>query len=185
MLTPSPLTVEDLIARAEITDVIKRVVRGTDRLDAELIASCYHPDGTDDHNIFRGTGAEFAEWVVGSLMYLQATMHFMGDPLIRLDGDVAYADTYCVAHHIGMPDSAGRQADMVIGVRYVDRFERRDGRWLIAERVCPFDWTYTIPIDPATTWPFDEGFLVGTRSRSDAAYDALWSGRTKDESKAG
>ena len=26
----------------------------------ELMASCYHPDGTDDHNVFRGTGTEFA-----------------------------------------------------------------------------------------------------------------------------
>ena len=42
------LTTDDLLARAEITDVIQRLARGTDRLDQELMASCYHPDGFDD-----------------------------------------------------------------------------------------------------------------------------------------
>jgi hypothetical protein len=57
------LTVEELLAREEITDVIKRLARGTDRLDEEAMASCYHPDGFDDHNSFRGSGTEFAKWV--------------------------------------------------------------------------------------------------------------------------
>ena len=97
------LTVDDLFAREEIGDVVKDLARGTDRLDAELMASCYHPDGTDDHNVFRGTGTEFAQWVVDTLP------HFAGDdalhrpapdPDVRRDGDRAQVDTYCVAHHV-------------------------------------------------------------------------------------
>ena len=63
-LRVSGLTVDDLLVREEITDVVKALARGTDRLDRELMASCYHADGTDDHNVFRGTGAEFAQWEV-------------------------------------------------------------------------------------------------------------------------
>ena len=77
------LTLDDLLAREEITDVVKALARGTDRLDRELMASCYHPDGTDDHNVFRGTGTEFAQWVVDTLPHFQATMHFVGPPRIR------------------------------------------------------------------------------------------------------
>ncbi len=146
------LTLDDILAREEITDVIKRLARGTDRLDEELMASCYHPDGSDDHNAFRGTGREFARWVMTVL------------PHFRLDGDVAHADTYCVAHHL-RPES-----DMVLGLRYVDRFERRDGAWRIAKRVCAFDWTYTVAIDQSTQWPFEEGFTVGARDRTDVTY---------------
>ena len=29
----------------------------------------------------------------------------------------------------------------MIALRYVDRLERRDGEWRIAERKCAFDWT--------------------------------------------
>ena len=48
------MEVSDIMAREEIRDVVKRLARGTDRLDAEMMASCYHPDGFDDHNAFRG-----------------------------------------------------------------------------------------------------------------------------------
>jgi hypothetical protein len=158
------VTVADLLAKEEITDVIKRLARGTDRLDEELMASCYHPDGVDDHNSFRGSGTEFARWVCQVLPHFESTMHFVGPPYIRLDGDVAQVDTYCVAHHIG------DGTDMVLGLRYVDRFERRDGVWLIAKRVCAFDWTYTVPFDPTVSFSFEPDFTVGARDRTDITY---------------
>lgn len=164
------LTTDDLLDRAEITDVIQRLARGTDRLDEELMASCYHPDGFDDHNSFRGSGTEFAAWVCEVLPHFAATMHFIALPHIRLDGDVAQVDTYCVAHHVAKPDDAGQATDMVMGLRYVDRFEKRGGTWLIAKRVCAFDWNYTIPFDSTTGFQFAEDFTVGVRSRDDITY---------------
>ncbi len=164
------LTVDDLLAREEITDVVKALARGTDRLDRELMASCYHPDGTDDHNVFRGTGTEFAQWVVDTLPHFQATMHFIGPPRIRRDDDRAKVDTYCVAHHVSRPDDDGQQSDMVLGLRYVDRFERRDGVWLIAARVCAFDWSYTIAFDPARGFGFEDTWTLGARDRTDITY---------------
>ena len=59
---------------------------------------------------------------------------------------------------------------MVIGLRYVDRFERRDGRWLIAKRVCAFDWTYTVPYRRSSRGPFADDFTVGARDRTDITY---------------
>jgi hypothetical protein len=158
------VTVEELLARAEITDVVKRLARGTDRLDEELMASCYHPDGYDDHNSFRGSGTDFAKWVCEVLPHFEATHHFVADPYIRLDGDVAQVDTYCEAHYIA------EDSDMILGLRYVDRFEKRDGHWLIAKRVCAFDCTYTVPFDPAQKFVFAPDFTVGARDRSDITY---------------
>ena len=164
------LTVDDLLAREEITDVVKALARSTDRLDREQMASCYHPDGTDDHNVFRGTGTAFAQWVVDTLPHFQATMHFVGPPRIRLDGARGMVDTYCVAHHVSKPDADGQQADMVLGLRYVDRFERRDDRWLIAARVCAFDWSYTVAFDPARGFGFEAGWTLGARDHTDVTY---------------
>ena len=174
------LTVDDLLAREEIGDVVKDLARGTDRLDAELIASCYHSDGTDDHNVFRGPGTEFAQWVVDTLPHFAATMHFIGSPRIRRlpsgdRGDRAHVDTYCVAHHVSRPDDDGQQTDMVLGLRYVDRFEKRAGEkrageWKIAARVCAFDWTITIPFDPARGFTFETGWTLGARDRTDITY---------------
>jgi len=164
------LNVAELLAREEIRDVVKRLARGTDRLDAELIASCYHADGFDDHNVFRGSGTEFAQWVLDTLAVFDATMHFVGDPHIRLDGEVAQVDTYCVAHHLSKPDGDGKADDMVLGLRYVDRFERREERWLIAKRVCAFDWVYRVPFAwDQRSW-FAEDFTLGRRDRTDVSY---------------
>ena len=170
MAEPAALGIEDLVAREEIGDVIKRLARGTDRLDEEMMASCDHPDGVDDHNVFRGSGREFARWVVETLAWFEATMHFVGAPLVRRDGDVAQVDTQCVAHHLSRPDEAGRRSDMVLGLRYVDRFERRDGRWRIARRVCAFDWSYSVPSQAGEGFRFEPGWTLGARDRSDVAY---------------
>jgi hypothetical protein len=59
---------------------------------------------------------------------------------------------------------------MVLGLRYLDRFERREGRWRIARRVCAFDWTYTVPFDPAAGFRFEPGFTLGARDQSDLSY---------------
>jgi hypothetical protein len=156
-----------LLAKDEITEAIHRVARGTDRLDRDLIVSGYHPDGFDDHNSFRGGPEAFADWVLEVLPHFQATHHFLGQCRIELDGDVAHVETYCDAHHVGHPDEAGVVRDMVLGLRYVDRFERRDGAWRIARRVCAFDWSYWTE---GTRWAFEPDFTVGRRDRTDVTY---------------
>ena len=168
---PRATTVDDLLAREEIHDTLKRYVRSVDRADAELMVSCYHPDGFDDHGSFRGPAAEFAEYVCGerSRRY-EATHHFIAAPGIDLRGDWAAVDTYCVAHQITRPDENGRRADYVVGVRYLDRFEHRSGRWLIAHRTAVYDWTYTLAIDEDTARAFGSDWAVGSRDRLDPWY---------------
>ena len=72
-------------------------------------------------------------------------------------------------------DGDGQQTDMVLGLRYVDRFEkrageRRAGEWRIAARVCAFDWTVTVPFDPARGFMFETGWTLGARDRTDITY---------------
>jgi hypothetical protein len=62
---------------------------------------------------------------------------------------------------------------MILGLRYVDRFERRAGEWKIAARVCAFDWTVTVPFDPARGFGFEPGWTLGARDRSDITYADL------------
>ncbi|HEV8295829.1 MAG TPA: nuclear transport factor 2 family protein [Acidimicrobiales bacterium] len=168
-MTASGARVAELIAKDDILAVIHRVARGTDRLDRDLIISGYWPDGFDDHNSFRGGPVEFADWVLTVLPHFQSTHHFLGQSRIQLDGDLAYTETYCDAHHVSHPDEQGNVSDMTMGLRYVDRFERRDGEWRIATRVCAFDWSYYV--DSARVWTFGDDFTVGHRDRSDITYE--------------
>ena len=159
-----------LIAKDEIRTVLLRLARGTDRRDEELIRSCYHPDGFDDHGAYRGDPAGFAEWVPKTLAMFEATMHVLGNVSIEIDGDIAHCETYCTAHHVFPPEDPGGARDSVMGLRYLDRFERREGSgWLIARRVCAFDYTYIVPI--VERWPLDAPFVRGCPGRDDPSYE--------------
>jgi hypothetical protein len=143
------LTVDDLLARHEIADVILRYARGVDRLDFDLVRSCYHPGAYDDHGSFKGDVDGFIAMCEKFLPKWSATQHFMGNMLIEVDGEVAKAETYAVAYHRRQDDD-GTGKDDVFGIRYVDRFERRDGDWKIAYRVVATEWRRVDPVVNAT-----------------------------------
>lgn len=127
--------------RQAIHDCLMNYSRGVDRLDRELLLSVYHPDAIDDHGVFVGTPREFVDWVVDMhtkthLSHQHAIFNYTCD----LDGDVAHTEAYYM--FIGM-NREGKPLTMS-GGRYLDRFEKRDGRWAIAARVCIRDWA---PLD--------------------------------------
>jgi SnoaL-like domain len=138
-MTPDELerTVAELADRQAIHDVLMTYSRGIDRLDRELLLSVYHEDAIDDHGVFVGTPEEFADWAIAMhtathLSHQHCILNYTCD----LDGDVAHTETYYM--FVGM-NRAGEPMTMT-GGRYIDRLEKRDGRWAIAARVCVRDW---------------------------------------------
>lgn len=154
-----------VVARQEIADVVARYARGIDRLDLDLVRSCYHPGARDDHGTFKGTVEDFVEWLPGQLARFESTMHFLGNHLVEFDADpdVAHVETYCVAYH----RLTERLGDSIAGVRYLDRFERRDGAWRIADRVVVVEWNR---LDDIVALGFHADYTRGTRDRTDPVY---------------
>lgn len=149
------IDLDTLIARAEITDVLARYVRGADRNDWELVRSCYHPNATDDHGLYSGGLEGLMAFLEGLAATLSSTSHQLGPPLIEVDGDTASAETYCLGWYERLgPDGSTRS--IAQGVRYLDRFERRGRRWAIANRVVILDWEKFFAPDrssnPAASW---------------------------------
>jgi len=162
------MTLDELVAQQEIRDVLARYTRGVDRLDRDLVLSCYHPGARDDHGAFQGTAEELADWVEQVLSYFDATMHFLGQQLIELAGDRAHSETYCVAYHRRNARDGEEGVDLWMGLRYIDIFERRNGEWRIADRRCAFDWTRRDPI--VGMWELPPEALTGRRDRNDPVY---------------
>ncbi len=77
--------IETLLAERSIERVILRYCRGVDRMDRELVRSCYHAGATDSHGSFTGTVDEYLVWVWRVLARYSVTMHFLGNVLIELD----------------------------------------------------------------------------------------------------
>ena len=158
-----------LLDRREIEDALLRYCRGIDRLDLELVRSCYHADATDSHGGFSGTRDEFVAWVEKLLARFESTMHFVGNSLIEVEGDAAVAETVAIAFHRSRESKPS--LNLIIGVRYVDRFEKRAGAWRIARRVCVTEWSRVD--DEPGRFPIAEGHVTGKRDRGDVLYAML------------
>lgn len=161
-----------LTSRAEITEVVIRYARACDRLDEELLRSCFHAGSRHRHGAFEGLSSDFCARAMEICRQVVATHHQLGPPSIELDGDVAHVETYFTSHHRfgDVPPPGGQpHEDRIAGGRYVDRFERRSGVWRIAERIGIMEW---IRYEPSADRGFWDGpdDARGRRDRSDPVY---------------
>lgn len=164
------MTVDELIARQQITDLVGRYMRGLDRLDAALLRATFHDDAQTDYGFYKGGPDGFVAMAMGALRDHLANHHMIGQVAIELDGDVAdvaYGEVYFQAFHRLL--RAGEPRDLFIAGRYVDRYERRAGEWKLAYRSEVNDWSRDDPASDTyfTAQPLG---LRGARAPDDASY---------------
>ncbi len=118
--------------RHEIMQALLRYARGVDRHDKALMASAYHPDAWDDHGMKSAPASEFCDWAIALHDNIQTKhQHCILNHSVELDGDIAHAETYYFfwgENREGPP--------MLSFGRYIDRFEKREGKWAIAYQRC-------------------------------------------------
>ena len=153
--------IEQLVSRQKVYDVLTRYCRALDRCDIDLMRSVYWEDGIDDHGVFSGNAAEFAEFIISEIQnWFEITMHAIMNVHMEIEGDVACTESYLFAYHKVRGDKAkveeifgsryleqfdwsrveGLPHHFFFGGRYVDRLERRGDEWRIAKRVVVMDW---------------------------------------------
>jgi SnoaL-like domain len=132
-----------LLAKDAICDAILRFARGADSSDLELMRSAYWPDATDDHGNFSGNALKFTEFAIEVLKRFRVTMHFITNTAITFPADgQAQAESYFYAYHEHLPERGGGPAMVtLVGGRYIDRFEERNGEWRILARVVTMEWS--------------------------------------------
>ncbi len=84
---------------------------------------------------------------------------------MQIDGDVAHAESYV----IGTMRVRDHRTLALIGGRYLDRLERRDGVWKIALRRCTIEWTMNGDTSMISQGGF-AGFIKGTWDTDDPSY---------------
>ncbi|TXS19694.1 MULTISPECIES: nuclear transport factor 2 family protein [unclassified Streptomyces] len=127
--------------RFEIQDVLFRYARAVDRLDYDAIAACYFDDAVDVHGGYTGDAAGLVEDIRARHRTIDSSQHFISNVLVEFTGEhSADVESYCLCFLRQAPAEPGGEQDLaIIRCRYVDRFERRDGSWGIADRVVVFD----------------------------------------------
>lgn len=159
-----------LLDREEIRDALARYARGMDRHDLDLIASAYHPDARDRHGRFEGDRHQVG--VAASRAHAadyQAHNHLLSNTTFVFEGDdVCHTETY---FHIVLSRKGENTPNDLLGGRYLDRFERREGAWLIADRDVVLDWRGEhAPVSPEGDHDINRTYPQGRWDREDLSY---------------
>jgi hypothetical protein len=123
----------------ELRFLMQRYARAVDDRDVDRLATLFHPEA----EITGSRGAqgrdEWLESMRGPRSF-PTSMHLIGDPLVELaDGATeATLDTYAVVYQLSDPQSGN--ADLTLGIRYLDELVRHQGRWVILRRTARTLW---------------------------------------------
>jgi hypothetical protein len=141
MSAPDQPDFDAIVSRQQIADLTMACCRGIDRADEALLKSVFHEDSVVVSGVFNGSGPDFAEHICCILRSVfDQTFHSIANQWIEVTGDSAIGETYVIAVST-MTDIDKGKSEMLNGGRYLDRFERRDGIWKIAERTFVSDWS--------------------------------------------
>ncbi len=129
--------VQDIVDRAEIVDCLNRYARGMDRHDREMVRSAYHEGAIDVHGSRAFEVEDFIDWAFAYHEPQLHHQHYVSNVTIEVHGDTAHSECY----YLFVARYADRETPLTVaGGRYVDRLERKGGRWAISTRVCTAEW---------------------------------------------
>ncbi|BCI55669.1 hypothetical protein NIIDNTM18_49470 [Mycolicibacterium litorale] len=158
--------VQYLEDRSAILDCVMRQARGHDRHDVELMGSAYFEDGVDEHGPTVKAGPEYGEWAnEAHAAVFEDHLHNITTHTCEIDGDEAHAESYVM----GAMRVKGGHIVSLVGGRYLDRLERRDGVWKIAVRRCTIEWMVSGDSSALNSGAV-EGFIKGRWDKGDASY---------------
>jgi ketosteroid isomerase-like protein len=129
------MTLEEAADRLAIRELIDAYAHCADRRDAkgqmalftENTAFHVFMDSRSPEPTYILHGRDALAPIFEDLNQYQATTHFNGQSTIRLEGDRATGESYCIAHHLKV-DGDNRTL-MLASIRYLDRFVKLMVDW--------------------------------------------------------
>lgn len=133
---------DDEQARIErhITRALLEYARAVDTRDYDSVAACYWPDAHDEHADFSGARDAYVAWLREVLPPIAVSTHQFTGTLVDVESpDVARAESWCL-NTLVFRSSGAPDRHTTAHLRYLDRFERREGEWRVADRRVVTDW---------------------------------------------
>jgi len=130
----------ELLAKESIRDLTYRLAHAIDRRDWASMPAYFWPDAELEMEGGKALAPIFIARAKQAYegARVGVTQHFIGNCLIVVTGRTAVAEIYHQAYHrVPLGD---RDRDVLIGGRYIDSFEERNGEWRVSGRKVVFDW---------------------------------------------
>jgi len=160
-------------------------------MDEALLSEVFHEDARYIHGEQTGAITDFIAYAFDSLKSFESTQHYISNPLITVEGDHATGETSYMSYQcgtgakgvgLGAYQDTDAAENVIVGGRYLDRFEYRNGQWRIIERRNVRDWENWHPADARQVLDLP-AFARGARGRTDASYHFLPADRAGSEGK--
>jgi len=130
------------------------------------MASVFHDDASVVTGVFNGNAQEFAQKIVSYVREnIERCFHSVANEWYEVHGDDAVGESYVIAN-----TTAGGK-DTLIGGRYVDAYQRRNGVWKIQARTFVVDWTNTQPTSYEAAGMYAALTTRGCYGKSDPVYE--------------
>ena len=146
-MTSTDTALQEMIDEFQLRKLVHAYCRAVDRGDIAALRDLYHHDATDAHGGFStGSIDQFFEQLVAARPYIRTMQHNITTVNFAIAGDAAEGEIYTIAFHT----LAGkeRDIDVVVGGRYLDKYEKREDAWKLIERTIVTDWARVT--DPST-----------------------------------
>mgnify|MGYP003144224667 FL=1 len=159
-----------LLDKQAIMELINAYCNAADRHDNEKFRSLYHEDAIADHgSVFKGLAMEFIDTLPDIQANMEILHHNVTTVNIKLDGDRAEGEVYILAFHKISTDEG--PLDLLIGGRYFDKYEKRNGVWKFTYRAVDADWAHLHqPSLVNLKNPIIDGAHIGQPGRKDPSY---------------
>jgi hypothetical protein len=159
---------QEMLDDFALRKLVHTYCRAVDRGDFVTLRELYHRDAADSHDP-RGSVDEFLESLEASRPHIRSMQHNITTVNFVIDGNLAEGEVYTIATHtFGAGD---RDVDVIIGGRYLDKYEKRDEVWKIIERTIVTDWAHVN--DPSSvdlSHPITRGTLKGSPGADDPSH---------------
>jgi len=162
--------IQALLDKQAIAELVTSYCRAIDRRDVEAIRALYHPDSVDDHgSYFQGSGMAYIDTIASLWEPMETLQHHATMINTRLEGNYAESESYGL-HFMQMRTPDGLE-DIVVGGRFLDKFERRNNVWKFLHRTHTIDWsTLSKPSRLSVTGPMFDGSLRAEKDGTDPSY---------------
>jgi ketosteroid isomerase-like protein len=130
---------QEMLDEHALRKLVHAYCRAVDRGDIAKLRELYHHDATDAHGTFSsGSVDDFLGELAAARPYIRTMQHNITTVNFAIDGTSAEGEIYTIATQTVI--ARERDVDVVVGGRYLDKYEKRDDTWKIVERTIVTDW---------------------------------------------
>lgn len=154
----------------QLRKLVHAYCRAVDRGDIDTLRNLYHDDAEDDHGSFSTGGVDdFLSQLEAARPYILSMQHNITTANFAISGNTAEGEIYTMATHtFGAGD---RDIDVIVGGRYLDKYERRSDTWKFIERKIVTDWAHiNDPSSVDLSHPITKDTPVGSPNANDPSY---------------